>query len=279
MVRTDHGHGFRAVLGADLLQARGDVPQGDVPVDRFRASVFPKERLGEPLRVVDEIPGEASLDAEELAVDAGRVTVIGAEYFVVLYTERGLAAVAAVVADGSGVLQLPGAGLVAIRAAGERADRADVDAHAALLAVELVVPVRNNFRMRPAESDAQRIDVHRFVADPHAAITENAARGVEVDQRRELFLRNVDFFHGEAALGSSVTEDHVLELAFAALVADRAVERVVDEQKLQGRLPGLCHLLGLGSDFHAFGDDGGAGRLQFWNFCDLHHAHPAGGLE
>jgi hypothetical protein len=45
----------------------------------------------------------------------------------------------------------------------------------------------------------------------------------------------------------------VLQLALAALVADRAVERVVDEQELHRRLLGSDGLRRAREDLHAFG--------------------------
>ena len=103
------------------------------------------ERLGEALGAFDKVETEAALGAEEVAVDAALVAVVGADDFGAVvglaHAERDLAAVGAMGADGGDVVHLPGAGLVAIAAAGERADGAHVDAHAALFAVELVAAV------------------------------------------------------------------------------------------------------------------------------------------
>ena len=65
------------------------------------------------------------------------------------HAERGLAAVAAMRADGGDVVHLPRARLVAIGAGGERADRADIDAHAAFFAVEMVAFIRGDHRTTP----------------------------------------------------------------------------------------------------------------------------------
>ena len=54
----------------------------------------------------------------------------------------------------------------------------------------------------------------------------------------------------------------VLQRALAALVADRAVERVVDEEELEDAVLGLLRGRRLGVDDHAVGDRDHAARLQ-----------------
>ena len=81
------------------------------------------------------------------------------------------------------------------------------------------------------------------------------------------------------ALARAVLEGHVLQLALAALVADRAIERMVAEQQFNRRLARLRDLVGLGDEDLSLGDGGGAGGLQLGNFFLAHHAHAAGGLQ
>src|SRR2546427_12617709 len=115
-------------------------------------------------------------------------------------------------ADGADVLHLPRAGLVTIGATGQRAHGADVDAHPALFALEVILPVGNNHRICAALAHAQGFDVHALVAHAHAAETENAARRVVIDQLRPLFLGPGFFFLDEAALVGAVGEAHSLRL-------------------------------------------------------------------
>ena len=108
------------------------------------------ERLVQSFGAFNEIETEAALGAEEVAVDPALVAIVGANNLravVGLADAQGdFAAVAAMGADGRDVVHLPRARLVAIAAAGERAHRADIDAHAALLAVEVVAAVRSRLR-------------------------------------------------------------------------------------------------------------------------------------
>ena len=193
--------------------------------------------------MIVEIESVAALDAEELAVDAGAVAIVAADDLVVAHAERGLAAVRAMRADGADVLHLPGARLIAISAAGERAHGADIDAHAALVALQVIAFVGRDLRNHAAIDHAQRAHAHAFVADAHAAEAENAARLIEEHHRRPLLLVHVDLDFGEAAFARAVAEDHVLQFALAALVADRAIERMVGEQEFQrgfARLATTC---------------------------------------
>ena len=56
---------------------------------------------------------------------------------------------------------------------------------------------------------------------------------------------------GESFLDIAPVENHFLQFAFAAAVADRAVERMVGEQKLAHRPLCLFDLLARGRDDHA----------------------------
>src|SRR6478609_10398927 len=99
-------------------------------------AVFADERLAQAVFVIEIIERVAALDAQKIAVDSALVAVIAANNVHACIrpadAERGLAAIAAMRADGAKVLHLPRARLVAVSAGGERANRADVDAHAAL---------------------------------------------------------------------------------------------------------------------------------------------------
>src|SRR2546430_5704394 len=81
-----------------------------------------------------------------------------------------------------------------------------------------------------------------LLAEAHAAVAEDAALAVDRDRRRELErLDEVALGLDEARAAAAPAEADVLQRALAALVADGAVERVVDEQELHDRLLGLAH--------------------------------------
>ena len=78
--------------------------------------------------------------------------------------------------------------------------------------------------------------------EPDAARAKNAALVVEHDARAEInALGLVNFRLDEAARALAVIHGVFLELAFARLVADRAIERMIDEQRFQHAFAHLLH--------------------------------------
>ena len=116
-----------------------------------------------------------------------------------------------------------------------------------------------------------------LLAEAHAAVAEDAALAVDRDQRRELDrLLEVALVVDQAAFARAPAHRDVLQRALAAFVADRAVERVVDEQELDHRALRVLDLVGAGVDDHPVADRGRAGGLQFRDPLDLDQAHAAG---
>ena len=60
---------------------------------------------------------------------------------------------------------------------------------------------------------------------------------------------------------------------------DRAIERVIDQQKLHNALLGIDGKLRVGKHLHATGDRRCASRQGLRSFLDLHQAHPAIGRD
>ena len=67
------------------------------------------------------------------------------------------------------------------------------------------------------------------------------------------------FMSDEARNAAAVLDGLFLEAAFAGLVADRAIERVIDEQELHHALAAFLDEFAGGADAHVFGDRVGAG--------------------
>src|SRR4030095_4415753 len=67
----------------------------------------------------------------------------------------------------------------------------------------------------------------------------------------------------------------VLKVAFSRLVADRAVERMVSQQKFQHRAPAILGLDALGVHNHPVSDGCVAGDLKLGIFLYLHQADAA----
>src|ERR1019366_3983864 len=217
------------------------------------------------------------------AVNTALVAVVGANNLRAVvrlaHTQRHLAAVGAMGANRRHVVHFPGTRLIAIAAAGERAHGAHVDAHAALLAVQMVAAVGRDDRADAAILDAQRPHIHAFAAHADAAIAEDAAGAVEVDRGRPLLLFAVVLGLDVEAFAGAVLEGHVLQFALAARIANGAVEGMIAEQQLDGRFARLGNLFRLGDEHLALGYRGGAGGLQLGHFFLAHDAHAARGLQ
>ena len=74
-----------------------------------------------------------------------------------------------------------------------------------------------------------------LLAEAHAARAMDAARHVGRDERPEVLVLDHALALGEARDVAAVADREVLQLALPALVADRAVERMVDQQEFHGR--------------------------------------------
>ena len=98
-------------------------------------------------------------------------------------------------------------------------------------------------RVRAAVPRDQLVVLGDVAREPRAAVAEDAALAVERDQRRDrdrLLERHLRERHPRRA--RAVAEGQVLQRALAALVADRAVERMVDEDELERRVLALRRL-------------------------------------
>ena len=126
---------------------------------------------------------------------------------------------------------------------------------------------------------AQRPDVHAFPAHADTPVAQNAPRPIEVDNRRPLLLVPVILDVDVFGLGRTIGKSHVLQFAFAAGIADRAIERMVPKQQFNHRLARLVDLRRIGGDDHALTDHRGAGSLQLGHLLDLDQAHAAGALQ
>src|SRR5205807_1288172 len=79
------------------------------------------------------------------------------------------------------------------------------------------------------------------------------------------------------SLGPGMSAKSILQLTLAPLVADRTVERVVDEQELHSRALRADRARRLREDLHALGDRSRAGRQGLGSLLHFHQAHAAVG--
>ena len=111
-----------------------------------------------------------------------------------------------------------------------------------------------------------------FVHETNAAAAHDAALVVEPDAWADIDVFRLFHLHvDEAGDAAAVLDGLFLQTALASLVTDRAVERVVDQEKLHHALTAFFHQLAVGADAHVLADRVCAG--------DHGARHPADGFE
>ena len=160
----------------------------------------------------------------------------------------------------------------------QRAHRADLDGVPAERRPEVLAGRDRDLLGRAAREQLDEPVAADLVAEPRAPRAQDAALAVEVHQRRQRTRLRVDALGLHVpALARPERERLVLQRALAAPVADRAVERVVQQQELEVRHLRLVRLLGgvLRPHDHARRDRRRARRQQLALALDLDVALPA----
>src|ERR1035437_398727 len=282
-IRPNHADRASAIAIANFAKPFSDQLKSFFPSRRRQLAVLANQRLREALFLMREGESVAAPDAEENVIDPALVAIVAADDFharvATADAQCGLASVPAVGADRAHMVHFPRTRLVAVGPGSKRAHRANVDAHAALFALEMILLIRRDDRTDAAVLHAKRPNIHALAADAHAAVAQNAARTVEVHHRRPLLFFLVVLSLRELGFGGAVGKRHVLQFAFAASVAHRAIQRMVAEHKLQHCLARLAHLVAVSRNNHALGYRRRAGSLKLGHLLDLLDANAASALQ
>ncbi len=236
------------------------------------------------LVAVDRLEGEATLVAEPAVVDRLGVDAQQPGQAVLRRLHGHPAPHRAGGAGGLDLIEVPGPGGEAVGRGGQRADRADLHRVAAEVGGEGLGREGRDLDVLAASGEVDLRLAGHVGGEAGAAGALDAALAVEQDQVRDGDgLLEVALLLNEAGLARAVGQRLVLQRALAALVADRAVERVVGQQELEHAVLGLLHLLRRGVDDHALAGLDEAGRLQGGAARALHldqaHAAHADGLH
>jgi len=124
--------------------------------------------------------------------------------------------------------------------------------------------------------ELQLLVLRDLLAEPHAAVAQDASLAVDLDERRQRDrLLEVALRVGEAGAARSPSHRDVLQRTLPALVAHRAVERVVDEQELDHRLLGHPDAVRARVHDHPVAHGRRARGLELRDPLDLDQAHAA----
>ena len=177
-------------------------------------------------------------------------------------------------ADRTATCQFPGAGGVAKRLGRQCPDRADVNHVAREFGLDGTPDKRGDFGVFATVKHAQFHDTGDFLTETHTARAVNAARHFfGGNKRAHFFMEHDALFFLVTRACATVPHRQVLQLALAALIADGAVKRVIDQQELHDAfLCRHCFFRARVHD-HAIGYGRGAGRHGLGRLFDVNQAH------
>ncbi len=190
-------------------------------------------RRPHPVRRVDELEPEAAAVAEEHLVDVAVEAPLHAAQLAVARRQRGGAAEAAVRAHRRRRLQVPLARVAAREGlVVEHAGGADLDEVAAELALQRAALGAAEVHLVAQAEHAEVAAAGVLVVEARAAVAGDAAVELVGHERPEVLVLEGPLAAAVAPVAVPGHHGHVLEVALAALVADRAVVRVAEHHEL-----------------------------------------------
>ena len=256
-------------LRRGTLQLLGDQRKGVLPAGGAQpavlADVGPVEALG--AQAVDDV---SRLVGDPLLVHRLVDARQDAHHFLTAGIDADRRADGVHHVDRLGLGQLPGPRLVLVGLRGQRADRAEIDDVALKLRRHRMLEIGGDLHILAAADRAEIRRARHFGGEADAARALDAARHGGLDQRADILVLDRALVLGIARGVDAIGHRLVLQVALATLVADRAVQRVVDEQELHHPLAGLLHHRRLGQH---------DGRLAIGAGTQVAHADGAGGLR
>ena len=187
------------------------------------------------------VPDEPGLVRNPLFVHAVVVARQDPHHFAALGVHADVRAKRVHHVDGFGLGQLPGAGGKRIGFRGQRTNRAKIDDIALQVRIQRLVQVGGDLRIFAATGLTHLSDAGDFSGETHAAGAGNAAGHGGADQRSQIQIIHGTLGFTEAGEVDAIGHRLILQVAFAALVTDRAIERVVDQEELHHAFARLLH--------------------------------------
>ncbi len=221
----------------------GNLLDGWNPRGYFALATFiPPEDLGQAILAVDPFVVQSSGVAHPGGIHAVVLARFVAIDLLLARAYNGVAARAATGAETLRLLEKPHPHLKPEILRGQRAHRADVHGVERVVVVELGSGEGRDGVIAAAVHDTELVISRDVLGEPDATRAENAALVVEHDARPKINGLRLVYLRLDKPAGRLAVLDRVLlQLALTRLVADRAIERMVDEQPFEDA---LSHLFG-----------------------------------
>lgn len=142
--------------------------------------------------------------------------------------------------------------------------RANIDDISTEIVVDGFFNVGTDLRVVAPIDNTMYALLSELIGHKHTTEAHNAAGHVKFDVGTNVNFLKRAAFKLVAGAGLAVFKSKVLQVAFSSLIANRAIQRVVDEQKLGHRRPGFYYGgIAFAGDFHAVHDRGLARSHKF----------------
>ena len=269
-------HASGTLFFGNVAQTAGRVFKGGLPIDFQPASVLLDHGRREPVGAAERFVAETVTIGDPAFVDRLVFERHHAQHAVVLDLHNQVGSGGIVRADALAPRKLPSARRIAKRFAGERAHRADVDHIARQFRIDRCADKGLDFAVLAAMRHTQFHLPGNFLSKTHTARALDAAvHFLHGNERTRILDREHPFFFLVARTALAIAHRQILQQAFAALVANRAIEWMIDEQELHHTLLRLDCLDALGAHHHAVHHRRGASRNRIGLFFDIHQTHAA----
>ena len=249
--------------------------QGRGPVGFFPFRPAPDHRDPQPILTVQGLVTEAVAVRQPAFVDGFIGARQHAHHAPVARLHVEIGADAVVRADRGVVLQFPRARRETERLGGQRPDRAQINHVAGQFGIHAAIEKGTDLGMLAAPQAAKLHDTGDLFAETHAARAVDAARHFGGDQRADVLVLHHALHLGVTRGVLAVAQRQILQFALAALVTDRAIERMIDQQKFHRAFLRGAGALRARAHHHAVHHRCGAGRQGLGRLFHVHQAHAA----
>ena len=280
MRRCQRGNRFAAMRSGNVLETIGDVIQRDLPFDFEQFAANPHGGFLQAPVGIQAFVGEAILVGNPALVDFLVLTRHNTHHLVSPDLHGEIAAQAVVRTDAFVPRHFPASGRVTEGLGSQRTDRTQIDHVAREFGIHTASDKGLDFRMHIAVGHAEFHDSGNFLPEADAAGAMDATRHfLHRDQRSGFLVEDnvLGFLITRAA--TTIADCQILQHALAALIADRAIQRVIDQQELHHALLGLDRKFGVRLHLHSRRHRCRTGGQRFRCFFDLHQTHPATGRD